>query len=219
MKHTLADLRKGRIGKPKPAKSIRKKKHVHGICPQCGTIFHSKTSEHAPGCEKEIAVIMVRKRQTDRQLLNMALDQLCRMLTTWRDGCSCVLVKFDGGRCGGVSQWGHVVPQGSCSYLVHELSNSFRQCENHNGIHRFVQLPFHVWYKDVFGEAALSLLDKSRQEHVSYKFGIVELREKLAHLNFLYQSRFTVGLRLKDLVSFGYYGEIIKEAWKKEGKP
>lgn len=205
------------LPKPKPAKVIKKKKnHVHGICPQCGYIFHAKQPEHYPNCPREIPVIMVRKNQTERQLVCMALDQLCRLLTTWRDGCSCVLE--GDGKCSGGSQWGHVVPQGSSSYLIYELSNSFRQCETHNTMHRFVQLPYHVWYQKTFGELALLMLDEARRNNVGYKFGIVELYGKLRKLNELYSNRYSVDLDIESLVSRGYYGDIIREAWIKTGK-
>lgn len=213
---TLKDIR---LGKKKPVKTKKNRPHVHGICPQCGTIFHGTKSEHADDCGKEIPAIMVRKRQTDRQLLCMALDELCRLITTCRDGCNCVLAETDGQRCSGGSQWGHVVPQGSSSYLIYNLSNSFRQCESHNGIHRFVQLTFHLWYKNTFGELALDLLEKTQRENPSYKPSIPDLKDKLSLLNYLYENRYYLtNTSMEGKVGALYYGDIIRDAWVKEGR-
>lgn len=207
--------------KPKPLKVIRPKKrksknHVHGICPQCGYIFHARQPEHYSTCPREIPVIMVKKNQTERQLVCMALDQLCRLITEWRDGLGCVL--RDEGNCSQGSQWGHVIPQGSSSYLIYELGNSFRQCPTHNLTHRFIQLPYFMWYQKTFGELSLSALKEEWQSHPSHKFGIMELYEKLKRLNELYSSRHFVDLDIENLVSKGYYGDIIREAWIKSGR-
>lgn len=205
---------------PKPARvskaKKRKKNHVHGICPQCGMIFHATKPEHYPTCSGEIPVIMVRKNQTERQLLCMALDQMCRLLTEWRDGQVCVL-KDDGG-CSAGTQWGHVIPQGSSSYLIYDLGNSFRQCETHNISHRFFQLPYFLWYQKTFGESALLMLKEEWKSHLGYKFGTMELYEKLKTLNELYQNRFSVELDIETLVSKGYYGEIIRKSWIETGR-
>lgn len=206
---------------PKPTRANRPKKsknHVHGICPQCAMIFHSPQPQHERDCPQEIPVIMVRKNQTERQLVEMALDELCRLITIWRDGCDCVLQGMYGANCGGVSQWGHVVPQGKCKFLVYELSNSFRQCANHNGEHRFVQLSYFQWYKKKFGTLALEMLDKARIDNPVCNLGIVDYYEKLNDLNGLYAMRNSVSLELEHLIDMGYYGSIIREAWIKEGR-
>lgn len=143
---------------------------------------------------------------------------MCRQLTIWRDGCVCVLSSVDGGRCNEVSQWGHVVAQGGSGYLKHSLSNSFRQCASHNIIHNENPLIYINWYRRQFGNKALELLEEA-SKITYYKFSIPELwemRDKMKSL--IEQTPYMQGATMEDLVSAGYYGEIIKEAWIKDGK-
>lgn len=220
--------------KPKPTRSTRsrikvkavvksakrKKGHWHGICPMCGEISHSKQEiKHDFYCTGEIPLIAVKKNQTDRQLLCMALDELCRRITTWRDGCNCVLGETDGGRCSNDSTWGHVIPQGSNSYLIYNLSNSFRQCSTHNGIHRFVQLTYHLWYQMKFGKLALAILEKEKNDHPRSNFSVADYREILVELSMMYQNRYAYSTAtMTEKVAAGFYGSVIRDAWIKEGK-
>lgn len=203
---------------PKPSKEARAKKkgHLHGICPECGVIWHDKNFEHAPYCNQEIPVIWVRKNQTPTQLVKMALDELCRLITIWRDGCNCVISSHE---CRGDSQWGHLYPQGSNAHLVYELSNSFRQCEGHNSMHRFVQAPYFLWYQRKFGHRAFDMLEAERLAHPVCEYNITDYKEMQAELSALYLDRHRyTGASIEEKVYGGWYGNIIKEAWVKEGR-
>lgn len=52
-----------------------------------------------------------------------------------------------------------------------------------------------------------------------HKFTIPELWEMRDNLQALYERRFQMnGATLEQLVEAGYYGEIIQEAWRKDGR-
>ena len=160
-----------------------------------------------------------RKQKTNRQKLINQLSDLCRQITTWRDGCTCVLSSVDGGRCNEVSQWGHVIPQGGSGYLRHSLSNSFRQCGSHNKIHDKINpLIYLNWYRKKFGNRAFDMLEQASM--ITYhRFTIPDLWEMRDNLQDLYEKRFEMnGATLEQLVEAGYYGEIIAEAWRKDGR-
>jgi len=146
-----------------------------------------------------------------------ALDSLCRLITIWRDGCTCVLSEVDGSKCSNVSQWGHVIPQGGSAYLVYELSNSFRQCSSHNKIHDDVNpLIYPDWYAGKWGSRALRML-KDAQRHDDYQ--TAELRDMVITYSDLYDMRFSFSSStITDRVEAGFYGSIIREAWIKEGR-
>ena len=159
-----------------------------------------------------------KKPKTNRQKLIIEISNLCREITKWRDGCTCVLSQSDGGRCNDVSQWGHVVPQGASGFLKHNLSNSFRQCGSHNTIHKTNQLIYHNWYRHKFGSRALDLLEDASKK-TYHKFTIPDLWEMKDNLKTLLdKSRQMSGATLAELIDAGFYGSIIREAWIKEGK-
>ena len=204
--------------KPKPTKEDRAKKkwYLHGICPECGVIWNDKKFVHDAQCSQEIPVIWVRKNQTHVQLVKMALDELCRLITIWRDGCNCVIISHE---CRGGSQWGHIYPQGSNAHLVYELSNSFRQCEGHNSMHRFIQAPYFLWYQRTFGHKAFDMLEAERLAHPTCEYNIMDYQEMRRDLSALYLDRYRyTGASIHEMVSGGWYGNIIKEAWIKEGR-
>jgi len=208
--------------KPKPTRADRPKKnrnHVHGICPNCGVITHGTSPFHNGNCLREVEYITVRKNQTERQLLNMALDKMCRELTFWRDGVACVLRNTDGGQCNQVIQWGHVIPQGSSAYLVHNYSNAFCQCGTHNFLHdKKAPMIYLDWYRETFGLTAYKMLKAAGLAKFE-GFGIVDLYEKLADVNNLYSQRYQFGNEnMATKIFAGYYGNIIREAWIKDGK-
>ncbi len=207
--------------KPKPMKAKAKKKtpKVKGICPECAFIFRG-TPDHYPFCGRQLPVIVFRKNKTDRQLYKEALDSLCRLITTWRDGCTCVLADVDGGKCSNQSQWGHVIPQGGSAYLVYELSNSFRQCSSHNKIHDDVNpLIYPSWYKSRFGGLALEMLKQAQIDNRNKDYDTEDLRNMVIAYFDLYDMRFSFSSSTtQDKVIAGYYGSIIYEAWIKEGK-
>lgn len=205
-----------KIGKPKPIRERRSKKNtLRGICSECGQIWESRPS-HMDGCSGSGKVISVRKYRSENHLFEEALDELCRNITIWRDGCLCVI---DTHECNGESQWGHVVPQGRSNYLKHNLSNSFRQCRGHNGIHRYIQAPYFLWYQKKFGKRAFEELENARLSFPVYKWRTVDMQERLTAYNKLWKNRYSFsGKPIEILVSEGYYGDIIKTAWKKEGR-
>ena len=80
--------------KPKPVRESAKRKPVKritSVCVDCGAWWRGGASEewHEPDCEHELPVITKRERKTERQMVNEALDELCRRITTWRDGVKC----------------------------------------------------------------------------------------------------------------------------------
>lgn len=160
-----------------------------------------------------------RKKKTNRQKLIIELSNLMRELTTWRDGCICVLSEVDGGRCSEVSQWGHVIPQGGSGYLKHSLSNSFRQCSSHNKIHDKINPLLYInWYRHKFGSLATDMLDEASKK-TYHIFSIQDLIDMRDNLKQLIENRYSMnGASLAELVDAGYYGEIIREAWIKEAK-
>lgn len=159
-----------------------------------------------------------RKQKTNRQKLMAELSDLCRKITTWRDGCTCVLVDVDGGRCNNVSQWGHVIAQGGSGFLKHSLSNSFRQCGSHNKIHNNNPAIYLNWYRHKFGNLAFDLLTEASKK-TYHKFAVPELWETRDFYRTIYDQRFVMnGASLAELIEAGYYGDIIREAWVKEGR-
>jgi len=159
-----------------------------------------------------------RKVKTNRQKLILEISNLCREITIWRDGCTCVLSGVDGGRCNDVSQWGHVIPQGASGYLKHNLSNSFRQCGSHNKLHTNNQLIYLNWYRHKFGNLAFDMLTEASKK-TYHKFIVPDLWTMRDELKRLIESEYLMnGTDLAGLVFEGYYGSIIREAWIKEGR-
>lgn len=219
----LATLSTPKAAKPKPTKGMRlkkvKKPKTKGICPQCAFIFRG-TPEHYPHCSKEIPVIVFRKNKTERQMYKEALDSLCRLITIWRDGCTCVLADVDGSKCSQVSNWGHVIPQGGGAFLVYELSNSFRQCSSHNKIHDDVNpLIYTEWYSGKWGRRALAMLNQAQIDNRNIDYDTADLRNMVITYSDLYDMRFSFSSStIADKVEAGFYGSIIREAWINEGR-
>lgn len=151
-----------------------------------------------------------------------ALDSLCRLITIWRDGCTCVLADVDGGKCSQVSNWGHVIPQGGSAFLVYELSNSFRQCSSHNKIHDDVNpLIYSEWYAAKWGKRALAMLSQAQIDHRDNEndYSTADLRNMVITYSDLYDMRYSFSSStIQDKVEAGFYGSIIREAWIKEGR-
>ena len=209
--------------KPKPVRAAKKTKtgYMRGICPQCGFIWDS-TPLHYPHCGKELDQIRFRSKpaKTKTQIYKMALDRLCQLITEWRDGVTCVLASTDGARCGKISQWGHVIPQNNGAFLVYELSNSFRQCDTHNLIHdkRNPDIYF-SWYAQKWGHRAKDMLNQAWKDNIGIKWSDEDYRNKLIELSDLYDMRWGFGnATLEEKVEAGFYGNIIREAWIKEGR-
>jgi len=208
--------------KPKPTRLMKGKrktvKKITSMCADCGSWWRGgKEFEiHDPECTRELPVIVKNARKTERQMICEALDYVFRELTKWRDGIRCVI---HGDMCGTRSEWGHVIPQGSCSYLVYEPSNSFRQSDTCNQIHRFVQAPYYDWYKAKFGQTAYKMLIEAWKNAPKGGNSTQELIEMLPKYVELYKNRFAMnGATLEQLVEAGFYGEIIQDAWKYDGR-
>ena len=206
--------------KPKPTRESRKlkPKRMTSVCVECGSWWRGGASEetHKLDCTKSLPVIVKRERKTERQMVCEALDDICRKITTWRDGVMCVI---HGNGCGQQSQWGHVIPQNASSFLVYNLSNSFRQSDTCNLLHRSVQLPYYSWYEGKFGRLALKMLKEAWLNQPKGGLSTVELWELLERYVVMYQSRNQYAVHdLQELVQAGYYGDIIREAWVKEGR-
>lgn len=198
-----------------PQKSKRKAKpKSKSICVECGEIWRGPEPMHMPTCTQSLRVIRFKKvNKTDKQMYEAALDDICRLLTAWRDGVMCVI---HGNGCGEISQWGHVIPQGANSYLIYELSNSFRQSDKCNLTHRMVQAPYYDWYKATWGLRAYNMLKEAWQ---TQKGGRKDLPQLLMQYVDLYMNRHRYSVtNREELVTAGYYGEIIKEAWIKDGR-
>ncbi len=199
---------------PKPTKKPKPKTPKgKSICVECGEIWRGKNEVHEPGCRNSIRAISFRNNKTDKQMYEAALDHMCRLITTWRDGCTCVI---NDSYCNDVSNWGHVVPQGRNAYLIYELSNSFRQCAKHNELHRGVQYPYLEWYRRTWGNLAEKMLEEARVQHKGGR-NAQELFELLLEYVKLWSYRYFANT-IEEKVKNGYYGDIIREAWIKEGR-
>lgn len=207
---------------PKPTRPPKGKKHRRGICPQCGFIWET-TPAHFPHCGQELDQIgfMSKPYKSKIQIYKMALDWLCKSMVEWRDGVTCVLAEVDGAACSTVPNWGHVIPQGGSAFLVYELSNSFRQCSAHNKIHDKVNPEIYLeWYRNRWGALALKML---KQAQIDNRGGTnwdeTDYWNMLIEMSDLYSLRFSFGgASLEDKVEAGFYGNIIREAWIKEGR-
>lgn len=203
---------------PKPTRPPKgKKRYKIGVCPQCGYIWKT-TPEHFLHCQKELDQIafIVPPKKTKKQMYEAACDQLCRLITEWRDGCKCVINNKD---CGRVSQWGHIIPQNYSAILVYELSNSARQCDSHNIMHRHIQEPYYNWLKGTFGATAYRMLFEAWEENRGKHYNERELFDKLVELSDLYDMRHSFGsATIEEKVEAGFYGDIIREAWIKDGR-
>lgn len=215
---TSAKMPKPKLQKGMRLKKVKSKKKITSICVDCGSWWRGGKDfeEHGIDCQNELPVIVKNARKTERQMYQEALDYLMREITKWRDGVRCVI---HGDACGQYSEWGHVIPQGSCSYLVYSLSNSFRQSNTCNQVHRFVQAPYYDWYKAKFGNLAYKMLVDAWRNSPNGGQSTQKLIELLPNYVELYNNRFSMnGATITELVKANYYGEIIKEAWVKDGK-
>jgi len=158
-----------------------------------------------------------------RKVLNAQLEAIVKQIVFWRDGGQCVEREIDGGRCGNVMQWGHFIPRARSKYLKYDLA-TFVQCNNHNLIHDSRKPGggdpvFGLWVTKKFDVGALEALSLTQRMNIDGKDRTIpELEEMLAYYDELYQNRYYASLDTASLVAAGYYGEIIKQAWKDEGR-
>ena len=164
------------------------------------------------------AKVIPRRKQLEQQL-----EAIVKLIVFWRDGCQCVEHEIDGGRCGGKLNWGHFIPRSRSKYLKYDLA-TFVQCDSHNLIHDSRKTGggdpiFGLSFVQTFGVAALEALSKAQREHIDGKVQtILELEELLTHYDDLYQCQYFVNTDIPSRIAAGYYGEIIKNAWIKEGR-
>jgi hypothetical protein len=211
------------LSKPRPApkpgkKSKSKKKTRRGICFECGYLWET-SPEHYDFCsgDDNLTTYTIKKRaDVETFLVKEALDYLMRELVAWRDGVTCVTPT---GRCSNVPQWGHVIPQGANSYLVYNLSNSFRQCSNHNFEHSRDNQLYYDWYRQAWGHTAWRMLNEVKEANrinTLTLWSYLNLRQELWDL---YDSRYKYSVHNREvLVEAGFFGPIIKEAWVKDGR-
>lgn len=204
---------------PKPKKRRKNKPKKRGICPSCGTFFIGP-AVHSPECLGEIPPIITIKKKTESQLLIAAQSDVCRYLTAWIYGdVWCVLEDVDGAHCGGMPQWGHVIPQGQSGWLRNNPSNFARQCAAHNVLHKNGDPIYFLWYQHKFGRLALEMLREESKAHQGIEIPIIGMRDNLKMLSALYDNRFTVNVcDMESMVAAGYYGSVVKAAWEKEGR-
>lgn len=206
---------------PKPVRKPKiKKPKGKTICIQCGFIVRGTKAEHFPHCLKEFGAITVRTGKTDKQMRELACDELCRRIVEWRDGVVCVLADIDGSKCSAIPNWGHVIPRGGSAMLVYELSNSFRQCSAHNIIHDKINpLLYGKWYQAKWGKRAHDMLEAAQRENIGKHLSAEDLHNTLVELSDLYDLRWSfAGASIEDMVASGFYGTIIQVAWIKDGR-
>lgn len=144
-----------------------------------------------------------------RKKLEKQLEAASKELVIWRDGDKCVLSGMDGGRCNGVLQWGHLIPQKTSPWLVYAIGNTFRQCQSHNVLHYYRDPIFGVWYASTFGAEAWRKISQEHRDHIKIARKIWELEEMLEHYQYMLDNR--PALHTFDLlVELGYYGEWTK---------
>ena len=125
---------------------------------------------------------------------------------------------MDGQKCREGVQWGHVVPQGKSPKLVYDLGNVFPQCPNHNLMHYRKDPMYNNWYTVQWGETAFNDLCMFLRENTGKKYSLVDLEEMICKYEKMLEEKNYVNHNTKELVSKGYYGEIIRNAWMKDGK-
>ena len=148
-----------------------------------------------------------RKKRVEKQL-----EAMVKMLIAWRDGQECVM--RGRGKCGNGMMWNHLVSQNSSAWLRYELGNVFWGCGTHNYKDYRGSTVMPTWFAEMFGVQTLKAMDLEAEQHAKQKHSLDELEAMLAHYDELYQNRYTVNLDTASLVAAGYYGEIIKKAWK-----
>ena len=75
------------------------------------------------------------------------------------------------------------------------------------------------WYRSTWGALALRMLKQSQIDNRGLHLNDGQLKEKLDELNELYDMRWSFGTAsLEEKVQAGFYGNIIREAWTKEGR-
>ena len=152
-----------------------------------------------------------------RKWIEAQLKEMVKAIISWRDGQMCVEADVDGSRCGNGLMWGHFITQHASPWLRYNLSNVFWQCGNHNLIHDKHDLTYRIWYAAKFGDFSRNMIEREAAEHIGKKQKMYELEEMLERYIAMYETRYG-SYEIEEMVRLGYYGEIIKAAWEKEGR-
>jgi len=134
----------------------------------------------------------------------------------------CILADIDGGRCGGVLNWGHFIPRNKSKYLKYDLA-TFAQCGAHNMMHDSKKTGggdpiFSLWFCKTFGLDALDAISTEQRLHLgaSGKRSVPELRALFSDYTKLYDNRYTAPIgNIKEMVLSGYYGDVLKMCYTK----
>lgn len=157
-----------------------------------------------------------------RKVLEKQIEEMVKRIVFWRDGGQCVERDIDGGRCGGIMNWGHFIPRNKSKYLKYDLA-TFVQCGAHNMMHDSRKTGggdpiFGIWFTKTFGIEVLEELSRVQRENQNDKgkHSIPDLEEMLAHYDDLYQNRYTAPVGdLQAMIWAGYYGNVIRDAVEK----
>lgn len=164
------------ISKPKPQKQLKERKRI-GKAPV------------RPGTKQDVA---------------QELEALIRKIVTWRDGNKCIEADIDGARCGGSMQWGHYVTRSRSAWLSMTLA-TFRQCGNHNLLHKLQDPMMAAAVVKLLGSAWIAEITAEQRAHSDGKVYLHDLRERLERYQALWDNRPAV-YTVKLLLRKGYYG-------------
>lgn len=152
-------------------------------------------------------------KQTNRAILEKQIENIVKLIITWRDSQMCVMQNIDGGRCGNGLMWNHYIAQKQSNWLRLELGNVFLGCGNHNLLDFRGDKIFSLWFIKTFGVKAAEAMNAEKAAHSGGKKRTIdELESLLAQYDCLYQDRYYCDNTFEGLVENGYYGQIIKQA-------
>ena len=155
-----------------------------------------------------------------RKILEKQIEEMVKLIVAYRDGQQCVMRNFGG--CGNGLMWNHLIAQGQSHWLKFDLGNVHWGCGNHNLLDYRGSKVFSIWFVKTFGIEVLEALETEKQLHrgASGKRSIPELEAMLYHYTELYQNRYVyIGNGdLQDEVEHGYYGMVVKTAFRPRGQ-
>ena len=164
------------VSKPKPIKALKERKRIGKAAVLPGT----------------------------KQDVSQELEALIRTIVMRRDGNRCIEADIDGGRCGGAMQWGHYVPRSRSARLALTLA-TFRQCSNHNLLHRYNDPMMAAAVVRLLGPGWLARIAAEQQAHSDGKVYLHDLQERLDKYRDLLDNWPAV-YTVKTLLKRGYYG-------------
>jgi len=112
-----------------------------------------------------------RKKKTERQQLEIDLDNLVKAIVLERDG-GCVCPPPENGHSR-VRQPGHLFTRGHES-IKWDLFNVHEQCSSCNGRHVYHTKYYRWWFVDNFGESELNRLDRDARESIKMSIDDLE---------------------------------------------